>query len=134
MRSVSTAVFLAVACVAVALAVAVGLKLVGGPGQARMRHLDGERVAALTRLASDIDAYRRGHGGLPATLEGLAAQRNDLPEAQLRDPETGAPYEYRATGPAAYELCAAFAAPSDEEVAIRWRHGRGRTCFALAAD
>jgi hypothetical protein len=105
--------------------------LVGSPGEARLHRLDDARLEALQRLSSSADAQLKLRGALPATLEQLAQQDGALSPSSLRDPETGAPYGYRPLGAGRYELCAVFAAASDADTALRWRHGPGRTCFSL---
>jgi hypothetical protein len=56
-----------------------------------------------------------------------AAAVEDRP--RIVDPATGAPYEYRVTGPSSFELCATFDGPRDEDFMARWNHAAGRHCF-----
>lgn len=125
-------VFLTASGAAVVAAVAAGVVVMGGPGQARLHRLDAERVEALGRIAGAVEAYRRERHVLPDSLAALAAQEGSFTAAALGDPESGTPYEYLVTGPGTYRLCATFAAPSEEDAAVRWRHGPGRTCFDQA--
>lgn len=123
-------VFLAASGAAVVAAIAAGVLVIGGPGQARLHRLDAERVQALERIDGAVNAYYRQHHALPPSLPALAAQEGNFTAAALRDPESGQPYAYGPNGPASYRLCAVFAARSDEEVEVKWAHGRGPVCFA----
>ena len=58
----------------------------------------------------------------------------------IADPVSGAPYEYAATGPRTYELCARFSTDTalqpPGDYASRdphWAHGIGRQCFDRTA-
>lgn len=113
--------------------VLVGVFLTGSPRQARMHSLDRQRVEALTQLSGAIISYHRDHAALPASLGEAARAEAGIATADLTDPETGAPYEYRTTGADAYELCARFEGPSAADEDLRWKHGSGRACFAFAA-
>lgn len=123
-------VFLAASGAAVAAAIAAGAFVIGGPGQARLRHLDGERIQSLERIAGAVDAYHRQRHALPPDLKAAADQEGVFPASTLRDPETGQPYLYAPTGADSYRLCAVFAARSEDDVEVRWTHGKGPVCFA----
>jgi hypothetical protein len=123
-------VFVSVAGLLVVAAVAAGLVLLGSPREARLHRLDDQRLSAIQALSNTVDGYRQAHGALPDTVGQLAADQTGLAPSVMRDPETGAPYEYRKTGPAAYELCARFATTTDDDVPLHWRHGPGRACFS----
>lgn len=133
MRLTPQALFGGLASLVVLAAVVAGLWLVGAPSDARLRRLDDQRVGALQVLASTIDNYRQTHGGTPRSLGQLAQDQDRIAPSSMRDPDTSAPYEYRRTGPNTYELCARFSVASDDEVALRWRHGSGRQCYSLTA-
>lgn len=133
MRVSSQTVFATAVGVVVLVAVVAGLAVIGSPWQARQRRLDDERLGALQSLSTQMDAYRNTHGAIPNTIKALAEDQNGPSPSALRDPESGAPYEYRKTGPAAYQLCARFATTTDEDVPLHWRHGPGRTCFSLTS-
>jgi hypothetical protein len=63
-------------------------------------------------------------------------QVKGVQRSQLSDPETGMLYEYRAKSGTAYELCAVFSAPQEEDQVRQtqfWYHVAGRTCFTLDA-
>lgn len=126
-------IFAIASIVLVVAVVVVGVYLTGSPRQARVRSLDRQRIETLTQLSGAITSYRGDHNVLPASLEEVARAEAGIAPADLSDPESGAPYEYRATGEKTYELCARFGGPSDPDEAIRWRHGPGRACFAFTA-
>jgi hypothetical protein len=95
--------------IAVAAVLIAGLFAVGSPREERLRRLDEERVSDLIQIQSEIGAYTRSHGSLPASL----AVVTDLPTSgvrRIRDPVTGAPYGYTVVDSTAYTLSAVFAA------------------------
>ena len=124
-----------VVCVSVAIltAVIVGAVLLDSPAEARLRRLDERRVEDLRELAYAIDAYWTLEERLPSSLAELPDERGYL--AELVDPETGEPYEYRVLGEDSYELCAIFASETTEQFETpfqdAWFHGSGRKCFQL---
>ena len=67
---------------------------------------------------------------LPATLEELVdLARSRRPD--VRDPETGAPYEYEVLARTRFRLCATFRLERDEDADPFWTHGPGRQCFEI---
>lgn len=122
--------FLGVATVLVVGAVVAAIVVLGGPGEGRARSLDEARVNHLGGLKSQIDTFFAREHRLPASLDELS-KRAGFPVAS-RDPLTSAPYEYRATGPTTYEVCATFQRASDPSAGA-WSHRAGRQCFPLAA-
>ncbi len=145
-------VFVGFVVAMVAATIGVGLYLGGSPSKERERQADNTRLNDLQSIASMIDGYYGRHdSALPATLDEAAADAGTAGgmTAQLADPD-GAPYEYRRTGDATFELCATFALPSDDRTTgpraapypksvpfaapyggTSWDHGAGRTCFPL---
>ena len=119
----------------VALAVIIGVVVMGSPGEARARRLDERRVADLRQITWATNAYRAGHDRLPGSLQELAQD----PQASLhsRDPATGEAYDYQVLGPKTYAVCARFerADPDssypepESRTEEAWRHGAGRQCF-----
>ncbi len=130
-----------VSAVAVLVAVVLGLVAVGTPGQARERGLDVARVGNLRDIVRGVDIYWERNGSLPVSLESLSSER-DIDILSIVDPETRAPYAFRAAGDKAYQLCATFSldAPTDQ-ASLRmhpyrerfWRHPAGYHCFDLEA-
>ena len=106
-----------------------GLLVVGTPGVQRRVEADNRRVQDLRSIAIALNGMKP----LPASLAQAAAAR---PILHIKDPETGAPYEYAVKSEKDYELCAAFAvedkAPTVRGVASEfWSHPKGRACFAF---
>ena len=118
------------ACV-VGGAVTVGMFLTGSPAEARFERLDQQRVEDLQRISRHVDAYWRSHRRLPGSLAEVGSE----PGAAGRDPVTGQPYDFRATGERHYEVCAVFARASAQRPrGIEpdfWGHGGGRKCFPM---
>jgi hypothetical protein len=122
-------------CLVVVATLGGGLWIAGSPGAARDRQLDDRRERDLQAIAGAIDEYWRRHESLPWNLEALESER-DVPVRSIRDPQSGARYEYRILGSSTYELCASFAAASEEKPEVRagsrfWEHDAGRTCFEI---
>lgn len=142
-------VVLATTVSAVVLVVVVaGFTLLGSPSYRRQLRLDAQRVSALQAISDEVARPARESGDatpvvLPPSLEQLVTRQGSwLTPADARDPETGAPYEYRVTDASHYELCASFALPTPSESVARqsgtvaaafWNHGSGRSCFTLEA-
>jgi len=114
--------------------VVVGLSLVGSPADARLYRLDERRVNDLQQIARAVDLHWTRTDVLPASLDELDV----LPGAMSmpRDPESGALYVYRVTGPTTYELCAEFGrtsiGPSGRADQF-WSHAEGRHCVEVTA-
>lgn len=123
------------ALVIVLVAIAGGLFVIGGPGDARLERLDRERTDDLRRIEQAIaEAWRRADA-LPASLDTLRSINRVMPD-DLIDPTTSEPYEYRVLSDSTYELCATFDRPSDEAtIAYEWTgvgdHDAGLNCFTI---
>lgn len=127
---------------ALALAAAVyGLWIAGSPGAERARKLDERRASDLQQLSYAVDQFWNNEKRLPSDLDELTKSR-DIYIQSIADPETGATYEYRASGVKAYELCATFqsASVSDRlpkpyarppEGGDFWNHPAGAHCYQL---
>jgi hypothetical protein len=120
----------AIPVVVVIGAIAGGFYLLGPPAEERARRFDQRRESDLQRLQLATDLYWTRGGRLPASLEELARESGTGVYSQ--DPDSGQAYEYRVTGNGRYELCAAFARPSDTPGQF-WSHGEGRRCFQVTA-
>lgn len=140
-RHAGVRAFAGLVSVLVAAAIIAGLALAGSPGNARLARLDDRRTQDLALIAVAIDDYWSQRQELPPDLEQLSRERS-VRIRSVRDPESGAPYEYRVTGEQSYELCATFDREdeSPEDLHLRrpvaagerfWSHGAGRACFAL---
>jgi len=115
-----------------------GLFAVGTPGEERLRKLDQVRLDDLIQIQSEISAYVRDHGTLPASLDVVA----ELPTSGVRRnhaPVTGAPYGYRILDPTTYELSAVFATADStghgqtqySREPEFWRHPAGRHAYTI---
>ena len=133
MRASAGRIFVIASTLLVVTVVAVGVFLTGSPMQARVQSLDTERVRSLMNLSGAIERYHDDRHALPRSLDELAAAQPGLAPADLRDPQTGAQYEYLPTGKDTYRLCAVFGMPSEPEGEVFWRHARGRNCFDFEA-
>lgn len=114
-----------------------GFFLVGSPGLRRTERLDERRLEDLQGIVWELrdlvyDHQNRDHPRrpLPASLDELVARARST-RPSILDPETGAPYEYRVTGPLTYELCATFTGARAKDERPFWNHAPGRVCFAL---
>lgn len=143
-------------CLVILIAIVAGLYVSGSPATRRRYALDERRVNSLSQIIYAIDNYAQTRGALPTNLETLAQQQPYL-VTEIRDPASGAMYEYRAVDYAwvdglsttsTYELCATFDLPTSKDevlhrptpailpdggVLTTWDHPAGRTCFPLRA-
>jgi hypothetical protein len=121
-------VLIGVTFVLVAVAVIVGIMMIGPPSEERARRLDLERLNQLEGLARIVDSYRSSKGHLPTSLEAIASDSGA--SIAMSDPVSGVPYGYRVTGQG-YELCATFDRASGQRYSGDvWMHGAGLRCFA----
>jgi hypothetical protein len=125
-----------VGAVAALLTIVAGLWFAGSPQQERRRSLDERRIGDLNLLAQAIDAYARENRVLPATLDQVVDFRFSQVRS-VRDPETGALYDYIGLDSLRYQLCATFELP-DTASTIEydrgsrfWSHSAGRQCFTI---
>lgn len=129
---------LVVAVLVVAGCIAYALTLTGSPGSQRDMRLDDRRVSDLSNIAENIDRYWELNGELPGSFDDMPGPTYYV--TSVRDPDTGAPYEYRVLEAPHYELCAVFSTDTDDSPQrIRpfgeraWDHREGRHCFELEA-
>ncbi len=131
----------------VVLTIAAGFLIVGTPGQARHYRLDEQKVSDLQNIQSQIITYWQQKQKLPVNLSDLNDSLSyfTLPS----DPQTGASYEYTATGATAFSICATFNDASKANTGVsgraipvapygaisdNWAHAAGHTCFARTID
>jgi membrane protein YqaA with SNARE-associated domain len=137
----------------VALGIVLGFVVGGSPETARNRTFDQTRANNLSTLSDCIEQYAQGLGALPTTLADLRqSSQYSYCAGYMKDPETGAAYEYRVVTPSraegatrvgAFELCATFALPSDEVTtpvntygggsAVWYEYEAGRSCDTMTA-
>lgn len=156
-------IFTSVVVALVVIVAGVGLYLAGSPNTERLRRFDDQRVQALENIASAVDVFYVEENRLPNSLDELtmpSAQKSDYTGQKpyymytSKDPRTGIPYEYRPVDTKIYEVCAYFdqektdqslnngeyprapypAYPMELGSVLEWKHGVGRTCFALNAE
>ena len=126
-----------VAGLVVAATVVAAIMVIGSPSRQRLLRLDERRVNDLEAIASQVQAYRNQHGGLPASLAALSAE----PGVRVpQDPASGQAYGYDVLGGADYRLCARFDTDTADAIDPRpwpraaWAHGAGRQCFRRRVD
>jgi len=126
-------IFGAAIVIAVCLAVAVGLVMSGPPSEVRARRLDERRMQDLESLSRLVDVYWAREHRLPASHDDLARVMGQA--ADLRDPTTNVPYEFRTIDARRYQLCAQFDRSSDPTslplTHVFWSHRAGGQCFEL---
>jgi hypothetical protein len=130
-RGAGRGALLVAVSVAVGLAVAAGLFLLGSPVEERERKLDEARLADLRVLRDAVADHFDRTGTLPASLAALASpDRHPLP---LQEPGGRGLYEYEALGDRSFRLCATFDHVSEAEAARPdfdpWTHRAGRQCY-----
>lgn len=137
----------------VTITIAASLYISGSPIRARNQKRDTQRASDLQQLTYGIDNFWSTNQRLPASLDEATMRANQPTSSyyfpQVRDPQTGLPYEYRpldqinsatpsSTQKRLYELCATFeesngTGPWLGTGDMFWRHPVGRTCFTLEA-
>src|SRR3990167_3082505 len=97
--------------VLVLVTIIAGFFIIGTPQQIRKEKQDMIRVQDLQNIQWQVVNFWQQKEKLPVSL----AEMNDpLSGAQIPvDPQTKQPYEFKATGPRAFQLCATFAGPGD---------------------
>ena len=140
--------------VLVLVTIIAGFFIIGTPQQIRKEKQDMIRVQDLQNIQWQVVNFWQQKEKLPVSL----AEMNDpLSGAQIPvDPQTKQPYEFKATGPRAFQLCATFAGPGDsiqsgrppkvimavpaepmmdgDPMADNWSHAAGRVCFDRTID
>lgn len=127
-----------------------GFFMAGTPAAERLRRFDQRRINDLQGIQSQVIFYWQQKEKLPATLADLTDTISGY-KAPV-DPSSRQQYEYKVTGPAAFELCAKFASEgklqggyygeSPRAVMLEkgipapetWDHAAGRVCFSRTID
>jgi len=112
----------------VAFSVATGVQMLRSPFGERPPSDDDRRIADLAAIARAIDDYVATADSLPSDLDDLTPKL--VRRARTHDPDSDDEYEYRVTGPRAFELCADF--DDDDrspDAGPEWAHDEGRECF-----
>lgn len=138
----------------VSAAILAGFFVAGSPTKQRMVRFDQTRVNNLQELQYNIIYYWQAKEKLPTTLADVVDPTRGV--SVPIDPESKASYEYTATGPLAFSLCATFNTASTDNLNERavpmpapgivetypakypspdsWAHGEGRVCFDRTID
>jgi Domain of unknown function (DUF5671) len=114
-------IFSAAATVAVVLVIALGFFHLGTPSFQRLLEGDRRRVQDLRAIMSAINNRK----SVPPTLRDIGIVSTD--------PVTKQPYEFRSMGGDRYQVCATFAAKSENDVDTFWNHPAGRHCYEMLA-
>ena len=130
--------FAAAATALVFAGLVLGFYQLGGRPRQRDLRADEIRVGHLRDIVVQIRDEWRARAGdaerkLPATLADMSLRLGDR---SIKDPTTGAPYEYTPKSGSQYELCAVFASESSARQPAPgspWKHPQGRHCFSFDA-
>ncbi len=135
------------AVAAVILVAIGGIAIAGSPFAQRLMRFDAQKVGDLLGIQNQVVSYWQSKNALPPDLASLRDTISGY--VPPKDPQSEADYEYRATGPLSFELCANFNYPSSEEKNSRseyyygaypggkndtWEHDKGRSCFSRTID
>jgi len=133
--------------VLVAAGVLGGFWIAGSPAQQRAVRFDERRITDLSTIQYQVIDYWQRKQALPSNLMDL---KNDISGfVAPKDPETGADYAYRVTGPQSFEICGVFATANNDgrspnqdysmarypgETFDNWMHEAGEACFDRKID
>lgn len=133
----------------------IGFFIIGTPMDQRNRRFDEQRISSLQMIQGQIINYWQMKASLPTDLYKLQDSISGFTvpdDPQVLSEDRGYPiYEYRITGPLAFELCAKFSAPSEPNAKFgrnfgvmnskpynvyddNWNHAVGRVCFSRTID
>ncbi|HYF10000.1 MAG TPA: DUF5671 domain-containing protein [Candidatus Paceibacterota bacterium] len=129
----------------IAGSIVAGFTVLGSPATQRSYRYDEQRLNHLQQIQGQIVSYWQAKEALPLDLAQMKDPLSyyDIPV----DPETGANYEYKATGARSFELCATFdlnPRSSSSAMSIarpygfgpndNWEYKEGRHCFERTID
>jgi hypothetical protein len=131
----------ATAAGALVMAVLVGgIVIAGTPMTARLEQWDERKLEDLQTIRAEIGyiVLEAGEAGsrprikrrLPKTLEEVV-QLAEYSRPQIRDPQTGEPYEYEIIDETHFRLCAKFNLALDKTHEVFWNHPAGRHCYMV---
>lgn len=145
-------IWMGAAAIVIAATIIAGFFVIGSPQTQRKIKYDEQRVQHIQNIQSQIINYWQAKGIVPMALSDL---EDSLSYASIPvDPETEVSYEYRKTGPIAFELCANFNLSSQEAMGAtraipatpypyvekpygpseNWDHPAGNYCFKRKID
>lgn len=122
-----------VICFFVMAVVIYAFNSIGGPIKTRQKKLDETRIQNIQSIKASVENYYFSTGKLPDTLIAINNSQTNLQE--LKDPESGKPYEYKAAGDNAYQVCANFESDSNSQSADNkysnelFKHPKGYYCL-----
>lgn len=130
----------------VVVATVAGFFIAGSPFAERLRRLDSQRVRDLQTIQWQVVSYWQKKDKLPENLDALTDNISGF--VTPRNPESGAPYEYRVIANLKFELCSVFKSQGAEEgnnlpraggpyggdMTASWQHDIGRVCFERTID
>ncbi len=122
-----------------------GFMVMGSPTKQRNLQFDQQKVSDLQTIQYSIINFWQAKGTLPKDLPELNNSLDYYNTGNVRDPQSGGEYEYRATGNTSFQLCASFNEPSQNNatsaiapapgyLSTNWTHGSGRVCFDRTID
>ncbi len=127
--------------------IAAGFLILGTPYHARQLRLDQAKIDDLGSIQAEVFSYWTSTGKLPQSLDAINDPLNGYQVPT--DSQSGAKYEYQATGATSFQLCATFNQPGSTDSYSRyipapgyvesnqyanWQHGAGRVCFDRTID
>ncbi len=130
-----------IASIAILLSIIGSFFVIGSPLTARSARLDDRRTGDLQTIQWQIVNYWQQKKALPKTLDDLTDSISGF--SAPRDPATDTVYEYTATGPLTFSLCATFDLDSTASNISRpvmydafenWQHKADRQCFDRTID
>ncbi|MFI5386332.1 MAG: hypothetical protein ACHQ50_09450 [Fimbriimonadales bacterium] len=113
--------------------------VVGSPLDARKQRADDRRANDLSEAVNMVREYYSNKKKLPDRLADCSSY--SYRGADLNDPQTGRPYEYRPLTKDRFEVCAIFETDTTKKPSSTYygytfgfdRHPKGRACFTLPA-
>jgi len=105
------------------------------PSGYRSAAFDRKRLDNLRSIDKAVKDYFKKHEALPADLEMLDKEKNDLAWDEWHDPETKLPYEYKILEKNSFQLCAVFSQTQQTNAdyghyySSPTKHGAGHDCF-----
>lgn len=139
--------FVWIITILVGVAVIAGFFVAGSPFKQRLVRFDSQKVSDLQMIQNQAVNYWTQKGKLPASqndlIDSISGFRPPL------DTQKNIAYEYRVTGPLAFELCSEFNLASSDAGPAKaipayypigggfgdnWQHDAGRFCFERSID
>jgi type II secretory pathway pseudopilin PulG len=84
------------------------------PMTRRQHRLDDRRAQDLADIKNAIQEYAKAHDALPPDLAALGKEPGAR-RVSIADPDTKAPYEYKALDKESFQFCAVFSLPAADD-------------------